>query len=148
VAKKQPGFEDKIIALYSRGMTVRDFIAIIEPLSKSHDFQSPRFSVSRCSCSARLKVSLLQISSSMFDPTLHQENTPIDAAPMREQFNSLKALADGCATSVDLVNAIQTTSSNSNGVCNMSMNADVNYEPAQLQAVVDKHDELINLLSR
>jgi hypothetical protein len=30
----------------------------------------------------------------------------------------------------------------------MSMNADVNYEPAQLQAVVDKHDELINLLSR
>ena len=29
-----------------------------------------------------------------FDPTIPQENTPIDAAPMREQFNSLKALID------------------------------------------------------
>ena len=29
-----------------------------------------------------------------FDPTIPQENTPIDAARMREQFNSLKALID------------------------------------------------------
>ncbi|MFO1440507.1 MAG: hypothetical protein U1F81_19470 [Verrucomicrobiaceae bacterium] len=29
-----------------------------------------------------------------YDPSFPQENTPIDAAPMREQFNSLKALID------------------------------------------------------
>lgn len=34
----------------------------------------------------------------MFDPTLPQENTPIDAAPMRAQFNSLKALIDALVT--------------------------------------------------
>lgn len=29
-----------------------------------------------------------------FDPAIPQENTPIDAAPIREQFTSLKALID------------------------------------------------------
>ena len=143
MAKKQTGFEDKIIALYSRGMTLRDIKAMIEPHSKSYQFDDQRLSVSGCSCSARLKVSLLQISSSMLDPTPPQENTPIDAAPMREHFNSLKALVNGCATSVDLANAIQTTSCNSNGMGNTSMNADVNYEPNQLQAVINKHYDLI-----
>ncbi|MFN7562090.1 MAG: hypothetical protein ACK5TH_09950, partial [Prosthecobacter sp.] len=38
-----------------------------------------------------------------FDPTIPQENTPIDAAPMRNQFNSLKALLDAIVT----VNAAQ-----------------------------------------
>lgn len=33
-----------------------------------------------------------------FNPTIPQENTPIDAAPMREQFNSLKALIDAIVT--------------------------------------------------
>lgn len=91
-------------------MTMRDIIVMIGPFSKSHDFQSPRLSVSRCSC--------------------------------------LKALLDGCATSVVLANAIQTTSSNCNRGCNMSLNADVNYEPKHLRPVINKHDELINALSR
>ena len=34
----------------------------------------------------------------MFDPTLPQENTPVDAVQMRGQFNSLKALIDAMAS--------------------------------------------------
>jgi hypothetical protein len=55
-----------------------------------------------------------------------------EAAPMRDQFNSLKALADCCATSVDLANAIQTTCSNSNGGCNIAMNVDPDYNQNQV----------------
>jgi len=46
----------------------------------------------------------------MFDPTFPQENTPIDAAPMRAQLNSLKALIDAIvavtAAQVDTVNTL------------------------------------------
>jgi hypothetical protein len=83
-----------------------------------------------------------------FDPTIPQENTPIDAAPMREQFNSLKALMDACATSVDLANAVQTTSSNSNAVGSLAMNVDPDYNQNQMQLIVNKLEELINALRR
>ena len=83
-----------------------------------------------------------------FDPTIPQENTPIDAAPMREQFNSLKALVDACATSVDLANAVQGTSANSNGVGSIAMNVDPDYNQNQLQMVVNKLEELISALRR
>ena len=83
-----------------------------------------------------------------FDPTIPQENTPIDAAPMREQFNSLKALVDACATGVDLANAVQGTSANSNSVGSIAMNVDPDYNQNQLQMVVNKLEELIKALRR
>ena len=46
----------------------------------------------------------------MFDPTLPQEGTPLDAAQMRQQFNSLKTLIDllptVTAAQVDAVNTL------------------------------------------
>lgn len=84
----------------------------------------------------------------LFDPTKPATNSPNSSAEMRDQFNGLKTLIDQCATSIDLTNAVQGTSANSNGVGSIAMNADVNYDPNQLQAVINKLDELINALRR
>lgn len=58
----------------------------------------------------------------------------------------------GEVTLSDLNNAMQNTlsqtSSNTNGVGNLSMNADPNYDSNQMQAVMQKLDELINALRR
>ena len=48
----------------------------------------------------------------------------------------------------DLASAIQTTSTNSNGVGTLSQQADGFYNSSQLQQVMDKLDELINALRR
>ena len=48
----------------------------------------------------------------------------------------------------DLASAIQTTSTNSNGVSTLSQQADGFYNSSQLQQVMDKLDELINALRR
>ncbi len=48
----------------------------------------------------------------------------------------------------DLASAIQTTSTNSNGVSTLSQQADGFYNSSQLQQVMDKVDELINALRR
>jgi hypothetical protein len=144
----------------------------------------------------------------MFDPTLPQENTPVDAVQMRGQLNGLKDLIDAIATlnaavvdgvntlppgdpvtvslsvtgntmhftfgipqgdvgpqgqqgpqglpgevtQSDLDNAVLNmlgqSSNNSNGVGNLSMNADPAYDQNQMQAVMVKLDELINALRR
>ena len=58
----------------------------------------------------------------------------------------------GKVTQTDLNNAMQNTlgqtSNNSNGVGNLSMNADPAYDQNQMQAVMQKLDELINSLRR
>jgi hypothetical protein len=58
----------------------------------------------------------------------------------------------GEVTQTDLNNAEQNmlmqSSANSNGVGSIAMNADVNYDHNQLQAVINKLDELINALRR
>ena len=101
----------------------------------------------------------------MFDPTFPQENTPIDAAPMREQLNALKALIDavpagppgpqgppGEVTQADLNNAVlnllSQSSNNSNAVPTVGQVADASYNPAQLQDLINKIDELILALRR
>lgn len=83
-----------------------------------------------------------------YDPSFPQENTPIDAAPMRNQFNSLKALIDALPTQADLANVLQSTSNYSNGVGFLSMSAEINYDQNQLQTVINKLDELILALRR
>ena len=58
----------------------------------------------------------------------------------------------GEVSQADLSNAVLNmlgqSSNNSNGVGSIAMNADVNYDHNQLQAVINKLDELINALRR
>lgn len=56
--------------------------------------------------------------------------------------------APGEVTNVDLANAITGTSSNSNAVGTLGQGADFNYNQPQMQALMDKMDELINALRR
>ena len=109
----------------------------------------------------------------MFDPTYPPLNAEIESAPLRSQFNSLKALIDavpagppgpegqegaqgppgpagppGEVTAVDLNNAIQTTSNNSNTVAMLGETADISYNQPQIQNLMNKVDELINALRR
>ncbi len=96
-----------------------------------------------------------------FDPTKPAFGSPDSSAEMRDQLNALKALIDAQAAQIaslsaqlaDVPNqiaaAIATTSSNSNGVGNLSLT--INNNPPQqsdVQPIADKVDELINMLRR
>lgn len=83
-----------------------------------------------------------------FDPTLPQENTLVDAAQMRAQLNALNDDLQQRATQGDLAAGIAGTSSNSNGVGTLIQAADGSYNQTQMQAVLDKLDELISALRR
>ena len=74
-----------------------------------------------------------------FDPNLPQENTPVDAAQMRDQLNGLNdAIANGIAG----------TSSNSNAVGTLGLAVNNPPTQADVQTIADKIDELINALRR
>ena len=89
-----------------------------------------------------------------FDPTKPAFGSPDSSAEMRDQLNALKALMDAQAAQLaDVPNqiaaAISATSSNSNGVGNLSLT--INNNPPQsfeVQPIADKVDELINALRR
>ena len=96
-----------------------------------------------------------------FDPTKPAFGSPDSSAEMRGQLNALKALIDAQAAQIaslsaqlaDVPNqiaaAITATSSNSNGVGNLSLT--INNNPPQqfeVQPIADKVDELINALRR
>ncbi len=83
-----------------------------------------------------------------FDPTKPATNSPLASAEMRSQLTSLNTEIQQRATLTDLTAAINTTSSNSNGVGTLSTGADSSYNQNQMQAVLDKIDELINALRR
>ena len=89
-----------------------------------------------------------------FDPTKPAPGDDLDAVLVRNQFNELKALIDGQAAEIanlqaQLNAALAGTSSNSNGVGNLSLmisnNPPQNFE---VQPIADKLDELINALRR
>ena len=46
------------------------------------------------------------------------------------------------------LNMLSQSSANSNGVSTLNQSADGTYNPAQIQALLDKLDELINALRR
>lgn len=54
----------------------------------------------------------------------------------------------GEVTNADLTSAINGTSNNTNSVSNLGQSADGEYNQGQMQAVLDKLDELINALRR
>jgi len=84
----------------------------------------------------------------MFDPTYPPTNALIESAPLRGQFNSLKALIDALPTQAELANVLASTSNNSNTVGSIAMNLDPDYNQNQMQMIVDKLEELINALRR
>ena len=88
----------------------------------------------------------------MFDPNLPANNTPLVSAEMRAQLNALNDDIQTRST-VNLMNAtvasaVSGTSSNSNSVATLDMNADGSYSQGQLQDVMNKLDELIAALRR
>jgi hypothetical protein len=84
----------------------------------------------------------------MFDPTYPPTNALIESAPLRGQFNSLKALIDVLPTQAELANVLASTSNNSNTVGSIAMNLDPDYNQNQMQMIVDKLEELIQALRR
>ena len=84
-----------------------------------------------------------------FDPTKPANNSLVSSSELRGQFTSLKTEIDAKATSTDLNNAIAGTSSNSNGVGDLS--GFVASDPplqSEVQTLADKLNELINALRR
>ncbi len=87
-----------------------------------------------------------------FDPTKPAFGSPDSSAEMRAQLNALNDDLQLRATQSDLANAVAAaiagTSNNSNAVGTLNQGANGGYDPAQMQAVLDKLDELINALRR
>ena len=83
-----------------------------------------------------------------FDPTKPAANSPNSSAEMRSQLTALHADLQQRATQGDLANAIAGTSSNSNNVSTLGQVAEGNYNPNQMQDVLNKLDELILALRR
>lgn len=99
-----------------------------------------------------------------FDPTLPIEGTPLDAAQMRDQLNGLADLIDeipagpegppgptgpqGEVTINDLSTAINGTARNPTSVSPLFITPDSTYDPAQLQAVIDRLNDLITAARR
>jgi hypothetical protein len=84
----------------------------------------------------------------MFDPTLPQENTPADAAQMRAQLNALNDDIQTRALSSQLAILLAQTSANSNNVAMLGQVASGSYDQNQMQDLLNKLDELINVLRR
>ena len=89
-----------------------------------------------------------------FDPAKPAPGDDLDAALIRSQLNALMALIDAQAAQIanlqaQLNAAIAGSSTNSNGVGNLSLT--INNNPPQqfeVQPIADKLDELINALRR
>lgn len=95
-----------------------------------------------------------------FDPSKPADNSPLSSAEMRTQLNALNADTQARVTQPELNNAMNNaisaaingalpqTSANTNNVNPLNQQADVNYNSAQMQDVLNKIDELINALRR
>jgi hypothetical protein len=78
-----------------------------------------------------------------FDPSKPADHAPLSSAEMRAQLGGLNQNIS------DAVNAsIAGTSNNSNGGATLGQGANGGYDPSQMQAVLDKIDELISTLRR
>ena len=98
----------------------------------------------------------------MFDPNYPPQDAEIESAPLRSQFTSLKDLIDAVpagpqgppgevtqeALDNAIIGALSQTSNNSNSVAMMGESADTSYNQPQMQALMNKVDELINALRR
>jgi hypothetical protein len=84
-----------------------------------------------------------------FDPTLPATNSPIVSAELRNQFNGLKALVDAQPTLLQVNSAIVNgAAGNCNGVEALAVTVSNPPTQAQVQAIVDKLNELMAALQR
>ena len=84
----------------------------------------------------------------MFDPTKPAENTPLDAAEMRNQFNGLNAFIADKASHSEVQNAIADTARNMNSVADLSIGLSNPPQSNEVQTIVDKINELLAALRR
>jgi hypothetical protein len=83
-----------------------------------------------------------------YDPTKPANNSAQSSAEMRAQLQALNGDIQNRATHAALSSAIGGTSSNSNGVGNLSLGVSDPPTQGEVQAIADKLDELINALRR
>jgi len=84
-----------------------------------------------------------------FDATLPAANSQISSTELRNQFNGLKTLVDLKATVTGLNDAILTTAKNPQDVVSpLALTISNPPTQAQVQAVLNKLNELITALSR
>ena len=80
-----------------------------------------------------------------FDPTKPVEDSPLDAAEMRDQLNGLDAKIGDCATQAGLNDAILAGSAaNCDGVAELTLTVSNPPTQAQVQALLAKLNELIS----
>lgn len=88
-----------------------------------------------------------------FDPALPITNSPVASAELRGQFIGLKDLIDDRPTFDDQLGAIQDaistdTSGNASSIADLSLTVSNPPTQAQVQAIVDKLNELLHALKR
>ena len=84
-----------------------------------------------------------------FNPTLPVEDTELDAAQMRNQFNGLKTLIDDLPLSGVMQDMLAArTAGQCPDVAELNLTVSNTYSRAEVQAIADKLDELLYLLKR
>ncbi|MBL9116043.1 MAG: hypothetical protein JNJ83_13635 [Verrucomicrobiaceae bacterium] len=83
-----------------------------------------------------------------FDPAHPANGSSLSSQVMRDQLNALNDDIQTRATTDELNTAIQGTSANTNQVSTLNMNADAAYDQNQMQAVLQKLDEVILAMRR
>jgi hypothetical protein len=81
-----------------------------------------------------------------YDPSLPAANSPVSSAELRAQFNGLKTLLDGLPTSGAMSAAIAANSSPPVALAPLNLTVSNPPTQAQVQALANKLDELINAL--
>ena len=84
-----------------------------------------------------------------YDPTKPQENMPLDAAEMREQFQALKALIDELPMTLEFQNRVfELSSGPAIDVSPLELTVSNPPTQAEVQAIADKIDQLLFQLKR
>jgi hypothetical protein len=83
-----------------------------------------------------------------FDPASPANNSPLSSQVMRDQLNALNDDIQTRALSSQLAILLAQTSANSNNVAMLGQVAGGSYDQNQMQEVLNKLDELINVLRR
>ncbi len=87
-----------------------------------------------------------------FNPSLPADNSPLSSQEMRGQLTALNTDIQQRATvnnmNSGLAAVLSQTSNNTNGVATLNETADGAYNATQMQAALDKIDELINTARR
>jgi hypothetical protein len=81
-----------------------------------------------------------------FDPSKPANNSPISSSELRNQFNGLQTNIQAKAGEDDCVSRFNSRAPKPTAVDGLGLVADPSYDPAQLQQISDKVDELLAVL--